>query len=348
MTSRTCVILDTNQWERMPMLRHELAAALLFAVRDPNSIFIGLPSVVKQEVFVHLSEKHQKAQQNLDKALGEIRQIFGQSQEPERRGSAAVSQAFESRISDLHPRLQVIECTDADLVEAGRMVMSYSPPSTRTSQQYKDSVLWRITLRTAKENSVILVTNDSGFYADKDNEDLAPALASEIAELKCEVRLFRNVESFIDFWEKDNPPLSGDTLDEIKANVNDAVAREISTYAGMHGGLVAQSCASSNIKLYLTEDHRLLAVSGSFEYYLVDREFPDAADPSAAAYVTAIAAVDLDGFDVSDIQLEDLRIDVITSHNDYTLADLKFVMDADSAGPQRRKYEIRRNLTIQE
>lgn len=52
---RTCVVLDTNQWERMPMLRHELGAALLFAARDNETVFIGLPTVVKDEILVHLT-----------------------------------------------------------------------------------------------------------------------------------------------------------------------------------------------------------------------------------------------------------------------------------------------------
>ena len=63
------------------MLRHELGAALLFAARDTETVFIGLPTVVKNEILVHLIEKCQKAQQNLDKASGEV----GQSLECRKR-----------------------------------------------------------------------------------------------------------------------------------------------------------------------------------------------------------------------------------------------------------------------
>ena len=42
------------------MLRHELGAALLFAARDTETVFIGLPSVVKTEIMVHLIEKAKK------------------------------------------------------------------------------------------------------------------------------------------------------------------------------------------------------------------------------------------------------------------------------------------------
>jgi hypothetical protein len=149
------------------MLRHELGAALLFAVRDTATVFIGLPSVVKDEILVHLIEKYQKAQQALDKASGEIRQIFGRSQDVEPRTDDEVRQAFEFRLQELRPHLEVIDCIEQDMLEAGRMVLAYRPPSTRASQQYRDSVLWRSVLRMAAANRVLFVTNDGGFIAER-------------------------------------------------------------------------------------------------------------------------------------------------------------------------------------
>ncbi|MFD0747438.1 hypothetical protein ACFQ1L_40725 [Phytohabitans flavus] len=49
------VILDTNQWDRMPMLRHGLAASLLFALRR-NNLTLLLPDIVRHEVQLHLVE----------------------------------------------------------------------------------------------------------------------------------------------------------------------------------------------------------------------------------------------------------------------------------------------------
>lgn len=322
------------------MLRHELGAALLFAVRDTDTVFIGLPSVVKDEILVHLIEKYQKAQQALGKASGEIRQIFGRSQEVEPRTSDEVRQAFEVRLQELRPRLEVIDCTEQDMLEAGRMVLAYRPPSTRTSQQYRDSVLWRSILRVAAANRVLFVTNDGGFYRGKNDDRPASEIDDEIGDLGLSIRFFRDVEILLDYFG-DKPSLRTDEVSSIKANFTTAVAAAIGEALEQNGGYIVRQGMGCDIELYLTEDPHRLAISGNIEYELADPEVIDSADSPAAANASAIAAVELDDLDISDVQLDSLRVDAITPHGDYRIADIRYVRAADHIGVPWRYYALR-------
>ncbi len=104
------------------------------------------------------------AQRDLARATGELRQFFGEAPGVEEHGEQEVQQAFEERLDELGSLVEILPAADEDLVHAGRMVLTYKAPSTRKSQQYRDSVIWRIAIREAGENDVYLVTNDLGFY----------------------------------------------------------------------------------------------------------------------------------------------------------------------------------------
>src|SRR5438046_4088252 len=149
----------------MPMLRHQMAAALLFGLHDRlfclhdrPDVFIGLPTVIKSEVELHLTEKQQRAQRDLARASGELRQLFGRAREVEQHADEEVKQAFETRLEELESLTQILPVSDEDLAEAGRMVLAYRSPSTRTTQQYRDSVIWRIAIRVAETHDVYIVT----------------------------------------------------------------------------------------------------------------------------------------------------------------------------------------------
>jgi adenosyl cobinamide kinase/adenosyl cobinamide phosphate guanylyltransferase len=170
----TYVLLDTNQWDRMPALRHRLAAALLYALQARDDTVIGLPTVVREEVGLHLVEKHDKALRQVDRCLGEVRQIIGSAVHVDRASDDDVREAFDARLDELHDVVEEVTVLDDDLAAAGRMVLAYEPPNTRESQQYRDCVLWQTALRLAEDYDVIIVTNDSGFYADEASNELSP------------------------------------------------------------------------------------------------------------------------------------------------------------------------------
>jgi hypothetical protein len=303
------------------MLRHDMAAALLFGLHERPGVYIGLPSVVKSEVELHLAEKQQAAQRDLARATGELRQIFGQAQGTEKHGEREVRQAFEERLDELDSLVEILPATDEDLAEAGQMVLAYKPPSTRKSQQYRDSVIWRIAIREAEENDVYIVTNDNGFYQSPDSNDLAEPLAAEADEANLSVKLFRNVEAILKHWSGGEPSLQTDELRDLVAR---AVAQELSRVLMDQIRFTVQDCVNADIEVYLTEVHDEVAVSGTFEYYLVEPEYRDTAEPPAMAEVRGTATVGLDGPEVRGVTLDSVTVDALTPHGSPNIASIVF------------------------
>jgi hypothetical protein len=294
-------------------------------------------------VELHLTEKHKRAQRDLARASGEIRQIFGRAREVENHTDEEVSQAFEERLDELDSLVEILPGTDEDLAEAGRMVLGYMAPSTRTSQQYRDSVIWCIALREAEAHDVYLVTNDEGFYRDSKGNELAEPLARGMHEQALNVELFRNVEDLLDHWAAAEPSLK---TQELRDLVADAVAAEIAGLLPDYGGFVVQDRVSVDIEVYLTEVHDEVAVSGSFEYYLVDPEFPDTAEPPAVAEVRATATVGLDGPEVREVSLDSVVVDALTPHGSPNIADVVFARPGLVIGSRTEPYRLRVKLDL--
>jgi hypothetical protein len=323
------------------MLRHRMAAALLFALQDRVDVYLGLPSVVYDEIQLHLIEKHQTAQANMMRASGEVRQILGQAREVEEHTDQEVRNAHDNRLAELSDLIKILPCTESDLADAGRMVLERKPPSSRKSQQYRDSVIWRIVANVAHEDNVYLVSNDTGFHDSSDGGTLARNLLSEISDLAGSVTLFKDVEALLLHWSAGQPSLNTEDLRQV---VSDAVADAIADVMQNHGGFVVQNCISVNLEAYLTEVHDQVTVSGDFEYYLAHPDFPDAADPAAAAQVNASATVGLNGPEVLGVTLDTLKVYAITPHGDPKIADIVFVRAAD--GVRNIPYTLQSKLNL--
>jgi PIN domain len=316
---RTCVVLDTNQWDRMPMLRHQLAAALLFALQRRPDVFIGLPSVVHDEVVLHLAEKRRDAEEKLTRAAGEIRQIFGKAQQVDSHTDQDVRDALSERLIELGPLVEVLAATDDDLIEAGRMVLACQPPSARKDQQYKDSVIWRIVARTARDHHVAFVTSDEGFYASKNGPDLERGLAEEVSAVGGSVTLYRKVEDLLAAWWADQPSRA---TDEVREVVAQAVANQLDGWLREQGKALAVSDVETiEIEAYLTERHNELAVSGQFRFFLTRTEEPRGFRHSHRAEVQATASVRIlapTALEVLDIAFDSIAVETLTAEGAET------------------------------
>jgi hypothetical protein len=327
----------------MPMLRHQMAAALLFGLQAQSDALIGLPDVIRDEVLLHLVEKHQAAQRDMKRASGEIRQILGRAREVQEHSDDDVKKAFETRLRELSSLVEILPATDDDLRDAGWMVLKCSPPTSRGSQQYKDSVIWRVALRAAEHSDVYLVTSDGAFFAGKDSGQLADSLAKEVTELGRSLTIFRSVEDLLQHWSTNEPSLQTQALREM---VSKAVAQELSAILPAYGAFIIQGVAHTAIEVFLTEVHDHVAVSGDFEYYLAEPEFADYAEPQAGAAVRASATVGLDGPEVLEVTLDSAKIFAVTSHDDRDIANVIFGRGAVSLGVRYEPYSLRAKLDL--
>jgi hypothetical protein len=335
------VVLDTNQWDTMPMLRHRLAAPLLFAAQSRRGVHIALPTVVKREVELHLVERVEQAQASLKKASGQIRQVFGRARQVEEHSAEEVRQAFEQRLADLGQLVQIFDPTDEDLVRAGRMVLDYAPPSTRGSQQYRDSVIWQIVMHWSRDSDVYLVTADGGFYAGKESSEMAEALAREVHENRRSVRLFRSVEALLKEWGRTRPDLAA----ELRDPVADAVEAELAEALAHNSEFEVGRRTSAEIEVYLTEGHDPFRVSGRFTFLLSRPGRPGGFAYPARAEVGATATVGIADHKVRDAELGNVEIETVTGDGARSVSNMVFGRAALAVvGPPAEPYRLTVNF----
>src|SRR4051794_11230227 len=99
------VVLDTNQWDRMPMLRHGLAATLLFHVRQQEARLL-LPEGIRMEVLQHLLERHELATRKAESATDELRQLLGEAPQIIVQQAEVIEDAFRRRLDELGELLE--------------------------------------------------------------------------------------------------------------------------------------------------------------------------------------------------------------------------------------------------
>jgi hypothetical protein len=336
----TLVVLDTNQWDRMPMLRHRLASTLLFVLQQ-NGMTLLLPEIVRHEVETHVVEKHRTAARKLEQALGEIRQILGEAPDYEQSSDAQVRKALQARLDELGDLLEEDSITPEDHAAAGEMVLKVLPPNTPASQQFKDSLLWRAVVRASRDDEVVLVTNDGGFYAAGDANDLADPLRQEVEDSDHhEVTCYRTVEQFMDAWQ---PQDFADFLEAIQNELVEAIRDQVDDVVPQYTQLVAGDALVSVLDAFVTQTPGELVLSGSFEFELMHPDWDDA-EPVGVAFVEGSATVQDEG--VESASLDQVSIQLMTPHGDTTLASVVFGRTASSLGTAMRPYRHRERIEL--
>lgn len=318
--AQAVVILDTNQWDRMPMLRHGLAASLLYTLRRNNMVLL-LPELVRHEVEMHLIEKYASAHKKLAQGLGEVRQLLGEAIDVPRASDGHVRNAFQERLDELDDLAVATKTQDEDYVEAGKMVLRMEAPNSRSSQQYKDSLLWRQVIRAAHFNEVYFITEDAAFFGK--SGALASNLFAEAEHAECSVTAFAKVEDLLSHLQSDDiAPLDGYFVDVFQDYVKQRLASVVAAY----GPFQMDECQQFEVSRFLTDNPRGSTLTSTFDFYLVNSELGQHSDPIASVIGAASAEfVDRDGEEeVYNVQLEQISITGITSHQDYEIAEVDF------------------------
>ncbi len=343
----TYVLLDTNQWDRMPALRHRLAAALLYgALQARGDTVIGLPTVVREEVGLHLIEKHDKAMRVVERNLGEARQILGSALHVDRASDDDVREALDARLDELRDVVEEVTVLGDDLAAAGRMVLAYEPPNTRESQQYRDCVLWQTALRLAEDHEVIIVTNDSGFYADKASNELSPDLLAAADDVSASLTAVRTVEDLLVLWGSLSPAVERPELidlftDAMSEKVNEALETQEIRFT-----VRGPEDRDTDIEAFLTEIHDQIIESGKVSLYLEDPDYPDAADSPAYADVEGSATVGISGPEVLEASLDRVIVRALTPHGEPLISSMIFAggVTAYLGGRPPQPYQFRVRL----
>lgn len=258
-----CVVLDTNIWvHKTSLLRTALGAALTNSVVRLNAV-VGLPEVVEEEIVKHTVRVGTDAAAEIRENLERVETLVGYRY----RYSPPREDQFEvgarRRLEELRHLLKRVPYSFRQLRSALARVMDETPPNGPKNQQYKDSVIWEAVLELSNTHAVHFVTEDKGFFENRDpRRGPASNLREECEEEGRTISVYHGIELFLESIRGEVPPLDHTALAK-------AVEREIRVdLLGLayEQGFELHELIDSRISVFLTERADTLALSFELDH----------------------------------------------------------------------------------
>jgi hypothetical protein len=191
------VVLDSNIWFSELGLGTAQGAALQFFVKAQNAV-IAVPEVVKREVEFNLiktlSENCDAIEKNHRQLLSIFRKLKAVVLPSRDEIAEQVSQLFQSINAEVFELPFTLQSATASLDK----VIAGLPPSGPKNQQFKDGVVWADCLTLLADRDVALVTDDKGFYRDRQYENgLASNLKRELADKPNTLRIYSDLNALL-------------------------------------------------------------------------------------------------------------------------------------------------------
>jgi hypothetical protein len=192
------VVIDSNIWISELGLSTAKGLALQFFVRQHRGI-IAIPEVVKREVEYNIRRALSEHCESIKKAHRQLLSVFGKLKEvvlPDEH-------AIDDRVAELFERISVERRDIPFSIESASQsfdkVIKGIPPSGPKNQQFKDGVIWADCLSLLEEDDVVLVSDDKGFFHQKEYANgLAANLQQEADQRPHCIRLLSSISELLD------------------------------------------------------------------------------------------------------------------------------------------------------
>jgi hypothetical protein len=295
----TIVVLDSNIWTKEVLLRSPLGQALLQALLQLDGR-IAVPWVVAQEVPGVMAQRVTEALTKAKKESGIVAGVLGGNPVEFPDPSVdSIKREVEERMRELRPTVEFLEKHSTEQGDSAlQRVFDHRPPS-ESKEQYRDSLLWECILQLANSSSVVFITNDTDFYADR--KQLDKGLAKELREeASGRVEVYPHIGKYLE--------TVGDLRIVLPEYAEGMIQAEFIRMLQPHldrWRFTPGPANQSLLKTYKTARTGFLSVD--FEFYYGDTEVL-AADgsvlPSATLTITGSCSVN-----TRERKIEDLRLD---------------------------------------
>lgn len=252
---KPCVVLDTNIWRETLLLRGGLGPALLHVIHRHQGR-IGLPEVIEREIEKQILKAGLEAANEIRRRFRELRHILGAHRPYEAPFEDGITKAIGTRLEELAPLFDRVPMTLEHAQSALRRVNEETPPNGPKNQQFKDSLIWEAVLDLGSRYDLYFVTNDGGFYQDKEKKRLAANLKEDCRKREVSLRIYSELRPLLEALRADMPDIDRHQIAKAAyAAVEAEVATDAARYAMRLGRLV-----ESEISPFITENHDILAV----------------------------------------------------------------------------------------
>ena len=207
-----CVVIDTNVWVSQLLLKTPVGMSLVYTLGRQQG-FIGLPEVIERELSKHILEHGQDAADKIEKGSSILNTLTDSPTFPLPATLIKLEQVVKTRLADLAPILRRVPLTLAHATAALNMVDAKVPPNAEKNQQFKDSAIWQAVLDLARQYTVHFITNDKGFFLDRDtSKGLAVNLQEDCTAANGNVTPYCDLRSCLEAISSDRPQFDRDRL----------------------------------------------------------------------------------------------------------------------------------------
>lgn len=307
------------------MLRSHLAASLIYLL-EQHEAKLGLPEVVEIEVNDHLRVTSNKSIAAATAALERMRMVFGEAPDPEMPDASALGPALERRVSELGSLVLRVPIEHRHHVAAGEMVLAGVAPNAPKSQQFKDCLLWQAIVDLNHDYKVMLVSNDSGFYAERGTSELH----GDLSRIAGDVRMVRTIEDTVGLLQQTVPVLN---LDPIFEAVDEELRPQVAAI-GAPRGLEVEGLNNAAADTFVTgKPGETLVV---FE---ITHDLVGPGDEFARAITEGEVLVRAGA--VTHMRLESMELEVYGESGFQPAGRSVFLSSTDSVGARKRKHQLR-------
>lgn len=260
------VVLDSNIWISESLLRTPRGAALLYTLRQLSGK-IAFNKVIKNEVKRNIVQKRFKdAIGDINSGLKYIQKITGERPEIEIPKEDEVSSNIIDRFDEISSYLEIYNL-DIDDYESAVDRVIYKKPPSKNGEEFRDSLIWEMTLALGDNEDIHIITNDSDFCQNKNpNKGLDKELELEFEELEGDVRHHKDISDFLTYMEEDiEHPDREYIARKIERCSHERIRKEAEDKDFVLGEL-----QEYNIDIYLTESEEILSVDFALSYDAFD------------------------------------------------------------------------------
>lgn len=279
-TKFICVVLDTNIWRSELMLRTPIGAAMLFAVKQIGAA-IGLPEIVEKEITKVIAKTGSDAAAKISEHLRTIEALVGSRPNIELPTQGSFAASVQNRFAELEGLLLRMPFTLNHATSALDRVIQELPPNGPNHEEFKDSAIWEVVLDIARFRLVHSVTNDKGFFKDREPRN-GPAdnIAADIKREGGGIFVYNSLRSCLSILQKETPPVLAEPLAEaIETLIRPELVAIVSQRDFELGRMTHYS-----VEPFLTERIGVLALDFRLTHELDDRS-PDASTTRKEATV---------------------------------------------------------------
>ena len=269
-TKPICVVLDTNVLVSKLLLKTSMGAALLHNLKRLKG-HLGLPEVVERELSKNIVKLGLEVSSKIAENFRTIEILVGRRSSYSLPSEEDLENVVKDRIQEISELTIKIPFKLKHAKKALDRVIEGTPPNNPNNQQFKDSAIWEAVQELSQSYSVYFVTNDKGFFKDRDpSKGLASSLKDEYQNDGFSIIVNYDLKECLESLREVSPPID---LEKMAKSIESLIKDQINKIADEKKFSLG-SMIKYQITPFVTEKIDILALNFAISFDLSEQVEP--------------------------------------------------------------------------